>query len=263
MDIDNADTGQGDIAPGSDAGDVPGGTQVPADTGGQDAYFHTFKTREDAEQGWADRDRQFRDLQRRESEARRKAEQLEKDNQLAATLKAIAEGRSTAGSDGASKAEQIKAAREKWAKTFDEKGNGAMVLELLDDLEAARSTGTSSEVAELKKQLAEVTATLSEYDPTWQGVKQDVDEFGLREKFPNLERKQLAAIAKEMRALKPRTPAQPGRPDLPGRTGGIATGSVGGRTISPEQFAEIENLTGVKLTAEVKAEMQRREGARQ
>jgi hypothetical protein len=263
MDIDNADTGQGDYAPGQDAGDVPGGTQVPADTGGQDAYFHTFKTREDAEKGWADRDRQFRDLQRRESEARRKSEQLEKDNQLAATLKVIAEGKSPAGGEGASKAEQIKAAREKWTKQFDQSGNGTQILELLDDYEAARSTGTSSEVAELKKQLAEMTTTLSEYDPTWQGVKQDVDEFGLREKFPNLERKQLAAIAKEMRALKPRTPSQPGRPDLPGRTGGIAGGPAGSTTISPEQFAEIENLTGVKLTAAVKAEMQRREGARQ
>jgi hypothetical protein len=230
--------GQGEPAPGSEHQQEHAATDTPGDAGQGQPYLGTFKTREDAEKGLSDLQRILNDARRRESEAKT---QLERDNQLAATLKAIAEQKSKPGEGGPSKADQIKAAREAWAAKFNEKGNGEMVLELIDDLEAARAGGSASEVAELKRQLTEVTATLSEYDPTWQQAKTDVEEFGLKEKFPNLDHKTLAAMASEMRKLKPIQVAQPSRPDLPGATGGIAGGQGGSRgAISNAEFAQIE-----------------------
>lgn len=251
--------GQGGDTPEVEATVEQSSDATPSSDGGQGAYLGTFKTREDAEKGLSDLQRILNETRRRESEAKLK---LERDNQLAAALKTIAEQKSNPGSGEPSKADLVKAARAEWAAKFNEKGNGEMVLELIDDLEAARASGASGEVAELKRQLAEVTSTLSEYDPTWQQAKTDVEEFCLKEKFPGLDRKQLVTIATEMRKLKPRSVSQPSRPELPGSTGGIAGVGTAARTISNEEFAEIEAETGVKLNAATRAAMQKQAGGR-
>ena len=195
--------------------DTPGGATTDK------PYVGTYKTREDAEKGFVEKEQTIRRLRSELDKAKNHAELLQ------SVTDAVKAGNSapkpTPGDEDRNKRLQELAAK------IDEEGGKATVEVLREfgsELEEHYKSALKSERGELQKAIDAIHARLADVDPEFVSVKDKVAELasdlGLDAKA---DRAVLMKLAK--RELAKAGPRQPNRPPAPGTTGTV-TGSPHG-----------------------------------
>lgn len=173
-------------------------------------YVGTYKKKEDAEKGLAEKDSTINRLKSEVDKMRAEvAKHADHRDLLGKITEAVSAAKPKPEVD-------TKARLEELAKVIDDKGGPAVVdlmIQVQRDIEANTEQRTKAETAELRKELAALRDSLVEYDPEVRQHRETIEK--LREAFPEVsDRKVLLRMAKLMGG----NAEQPDRPPLAGTT---------------------------------------------
>ena len=236
LDLGQAGSPQGPLT------DVADGEPSP-EAGEGGPYLHTWKTKQDAEQGIKDLTEQLNESRSKGDKALSEIERL-KDDVLSKLVDA-----STKSGPAEKSPEQVEAELAKLAETIDNAPDSKVLVGVLQaamqDAEEGGYRRAAKEIEPLKETIALIQQTQVERDPQVLAQEKKIQELGLGEKFPDLDKRMLATIA----ALVPDKTQQPPRADIPGAIGGGPAVVAEEGKVSVEDISMLEQIPGIgKIT---------------
>jgi hypothetical protein len=208
MSDEHTDLGQGEGAPQDQQTDVAVAETPPA-AGQEQPFLHTWKTRDEAEQG-------VKDLQRILAEERSRADKLQHE-QLSKLTELVEKASAAPTSHGPSQEEidaRLKTLSDEIDEAINEGKAGGRIIDLItqygNDIRRETDQSYQSLRSQIEQRLIELDPDVASADK--QKIAQLQEEFGIKD------RKVAAQILKKMQAeiQAAKGPQQPPRPQLPG-----------------------------------------------